>query len=40
MKTKHLLFAIIPLVMAGCGLFKSADDLYNCLLYTSDAADE
>ena len=29
MKTKHLLFAIIPLVMAGCGLFKSADDLYN-----------
>ena len=29
MKTKHLLFAIIPLVMAGCGLFKSADDLYK-----------
>ena len=29
MKTKHLLFAIIPLVMAGCGLFKSADNLYK-----------
>ena len=29
MRTKHLLFAIIPLVMAGCGLFKSADDLYK-----------